>query len=67
MALGGEVYDAVNVVVSHNATHRVEISDVGLDKCIVRFVLYVFEVGEIAGVGKFIEVYNPVVGIFVYK
>ena len=67
MALGGEMDDAVDTVTGDDATHLVKVGDVGLDKCVVRLVLDILEVGKVAGVGQLVKVYNIVFGIFVDK
>ena len=65
MALGGEVYDAVDVFFLHQLVNTIEVTDVHLDELIVRLVLDVLEVGEVAGIGQLVEVDDLVFGIFV--
>ena len=65
MALGGEVYDACYLMLADYAAHLVEIGDVGLHEGIIRLVLDVFQIGEIARIRQFVEVDNVVVGVFV--
>ena len=65
VALGGEVDDAVDLLVLHQLQHPFEIADVHLHEAVVRPVLDVFQVREIPRVGELVEVDDPVIGIFV--
>ena len=65
MALGGEVYDAVDVFILHQLVDTLEVADVHLDEAVVRLVLDVLQVGEVAGVGQLVEVDDFVFRIFV--
>ncbi len=65
MAFGGEVDDAGYLLVLHQLVHLFEVTDVSLDKFVVRLVFYVFESGEVAGVSELVDVDDVVVGIFV--
>ena len=65
MALGCEVYDAVDAVLGHESADGVEIADVGTYEGVVGSVLDVPEVGEVARIGEFVEVDDVVVGVLV--
>ena len=65
MALGGEVDDAVDVFVLHQLVDTLEVAYVHLDEAIIRLVLDVFQVSEVAGVGQLVEVDDLVFRIFV--
>ncbi len=52
MALGGKVYDAINGIFRDHFADGLKVADVGLDESIVLAILYVLEIGEIAGIGK---------------
>ena len=67
VAFCSEVDYAVDLILPDDASHPVEVCYVGLDEGIVGSVLYVTEVGEVAGIGQLVEVYDTVVGIFVYE
>ena len=67
VAFCGEVDYAVDLILPDDASHLVEVGYVGLDEGIVASVLDVTEVGEVAGIGQLVEVYDTVVGIFVYE
>ena len=67
VAFGGEVDDAVDLLFAHQCEDAVEVADVHLDEAVVGLVFDVLEVGEVAGIGKFIDVDNPVLGIFLDK
>ena len=67
MALGCEMDNAVDVVFTDYAAHLVEVGDVRLHESVVRLVLDVLEVGEVAGICQLVEVDDMIVGIFVYK
>ncbi len=67
MALGGEVDDAVDVFVLHQFVDTVEVADVHLDELVVGLALDVLEVGQVAGVGQFVEVDDFILGVLVDK
>ena len=54
----------VDGVFLHEGEHAVEIDDVGLDEEVVGARLDVGQVGQVAGVGEFVDVDDAVVGIF---
>ena len=65
MALGSQVDDAVDVVLTHYVEHLVEVADVGAHEGVVGALFYIFEVGEVAGIGELVEVDDMVLGVFV--
>ena len=65
MALGGEVYDAVDTLCLHEIHHAFKVADVHLDELVVGLGLDVLEVGEVACIGELVEVDDLVVGVFV--
>ncbi len=67
MTFCGKVDDAVNFILAHYPAHSLKVNNVGFDECVVRFILDVFQIGEVAGVGQFVEIDDVVVGVFVYK
>ena len=67
MALGGEVDDAIDMFILHQFIDPFKVADVHLDKAVVRLVLYVLQVGEVAGIGQLVEVDDLIFGIFVHK
>lgn len=67
MAFGRQVDDAVDAVLLQQREDRFKIADVGLYERVVRGFFDVFQVGQIAGIGQFVQVDNVVVGIFVDK
>lgn len=64
MAFSCEMYDAVDLVLPYDTAHIVKVRDIGLDEGIVGLVFYVLEIGEIAGISKFVEIHDMVIGIF---
>ena len=67
MALSCQVDDAIDLFLLHQAVEGVEIADVHLHELIVGLLLDVLQVGQIAGVGEFVEVDDVVVGILVHE
>ena len=67
MTLGGEVYDTIHLLLLHQFVECVEVADVHLHKLIVRLVLDVLEVGEVACISQFVEIDDVVVGILVHE
>ena len=59
--------DAVNMVFLHELLYCVEVADVCLHECVVRPVLNVLEVSQIAGISQLIEVYDVILWIFIYE
>lgn len=67
VAFRGQVDDAVHVILLHHATHAIEVADVHSDEAVVGAVLYVLEIGQVAGVSEFVKVDDVVFGVFVDK
>ena len=67
MAFGGQVDHSVDIVLAEHFADGVVVADVGLDEGVVRSIFDVSQVGQIAGIGQFIEIDDPIVGIFVYE
>ena len=64
VAFGREMDHPVYVVLREEAAHGVVVADVAFDERVVRTVLDVPQVREVAGVGQAVEVYDPIVGVF---
>ena len=62
-----EVNNAVNLLVLHEFVEGIEVADVHLYELIVGLVFYVFQVGEVAGIGQLIEVDDVVLWVLVYE
>ena len=67
VTLGGKVYHAVYLMFTENLEHTLVVADVGFYKNIVGFVLYIFQVSQIAGVGQFVKINYLVIRIFINK
>ena len=67
VAFGGQVDHSVDIVLAEHFADGVVVADVGLDEGVVRSIFDVSQVGQIAGIGQFIEIDDPIVGIFVYE
>ena len=65
MALGRKVYDAVHPIPPHEPEHGVEVADVGPDECVVGPAFDILQVGQVAGVGQFVDIYDVILTIFV--
>jgi hypothetical protein len=61
------VDNAIDIMLLHQGQYGIEITDVGLDKCVVWRILNIGKICQIAGIGQFVEVDDVVVRIFVYK
>ena len=59
--------DAVNLFILHKLVERVKIANIHLHELVVRLVLDVLEVCEVARIGKLIEVDNLVFWVFVHE
>ena len=67
MALGGEMDDAVDMLVLHQLVNALEVADVHLDELVVGLALDILEVGEVTGIGEFVDVDDVVFGVLVYE
>lgn len=67
VAFGSKVDDAVHLLFLHQAQHALKVADVHLHKAVVRLVLNVFEVSQVASVGQLVEVDDFVLRVFVHK
>lgn len=65
VALCGQVDDAIDIVLLHDGAHAVEVADIGLHEGVVRLVLDILQVGEVAGVGERIEIDDAILGVLV--
>ena len=65
VALGCQVDDAVDVVLSHYLEHLIEVADIGAHEGVVGSLFYVFEIGQVAGIGQLVKVDDVVLGILV--
>ena len=67
VALGSKMDDAIHLVVLHQFQHQVEIADVALNESIVRLVLDVLEVSQVACVCQLVEIDDVILRIFVHE
>lgn len=67
VTLGRKVDDAINLLVLHQLVEGIEVADVHLDELVVRLVLDVLEVSEVAGISQLVEVDDVVLGVFVHE
>lgn len=67
MAFGSQVDNAVDPLFLHQTVEGVEITDVHLHEPVVGAVLYVLQVGQIAGVGQLVKVDDAIIRILVYE
>ena len=67
MAFGGKVYYAIYIALLNQGEHLIKVTNVGTDKSVIAAPFHIFEVGKVACVGKLVNIYNVVVGIFVHK
>ena len=59
--------DTVNLLFLHQLIESIEVADVHLYKLIVGLVLHIFKIGEIACIGKLVQIDDVIFGIFVYE
>ena len=67
VALGSEMDDAIHLVVLHQLQHQVEITDITLYESIVRLILNVLEVSQVACVSQLVEVDVDILTISVHE
>ncbi len=67
MTLGRQVDDTVHLLLPHQLQHPLEVADIHLHELVIGPVLDILQVGQIAGIGQFIQVDNLVLRIFVHK
>jgi hypothetical protein len=51
----------------HQFVNTVEIADIHLYETVIRFILNVLQIGQVASVSKLIEVDDPVIRVFVHE
>ena len=59
--------DIVHLLVLHQFVECIKVADVHLHKFIVRLVLYVLQVSEVARICQLVKVDNFILWIFVYE
>jgi len=64
MSLGGQMYDAVYTVFGNDPAHCLQIAYIRLDEGIIRTILHLLEIGQIAGISQFVEIDDMVFRIF---
>ena len=67
MTLCCQMNYAIDMLLLHQFVERLEVADVHLHEFVVRLVLDVLEVGEVAGVSQFVEIDDVVFGILVHE
>ena len=67
MALCSQMDDTIHLLILHQLEHALKITDIHLDKPIVRLVLNILEVIQITRISKLIQIDNLIVRILVYK
>ena len=67
VALRRQMYDAVNLLFAYQGQNAVKIADVGLDEAVVRLVLNIPEIGQIACVCQFIKIDYSIIRILFNK
>ena len=67
VALGGQMNHAVDVIFLKDSAHRLEIADVGPHEHVVRGLLDILQISQVAGVGQLIQVYDSVLGVLVHE
>ena len=67
VALGSKVDHAVDAVFLEDAADRPEVADVGAHEHVVRGLLDVHEVGQVARVGQLVQVHYPVLRVPVHE
>ena len=67
MRLCRKVYDAVNPILLHQGKHEIEITDICLDKHIIRPILDIGKIGKVARIGQLVDIDDTIVRILVYK
>lgn len=65
MAFSRQMDDTVYMVLLHDFLHFLVVADIGFDESVVRLVFDVLQIGQVTGVGQFIQVDNVILGIFV--
>ena len=59
-----KVYDRIDLFLPHQCQNRIDVADISLDEAVVGTILYVLEIGKVAGIGQFIEIDDAVIRVF---
>ena len=67
VTLGRQVNHAVDVVFLKYSADRLEVADISTHEHVVRSLLDVLQVGQVAGVGQLVQIYDTVLGVLVHE
>ena len=67
VTLCSEVDDAIDLLVLHQLVESIEVADVHLYKLVVRCLLNVLEVCQVAGIRQLVEINDVILGILVHE
>ena len=67
VTLSSQVNHTVDVVFLKDSADRLEVADVGTHEHVVRSLLDILQVGQVAGVGQLVQVYDTVLGVLVHE
>ena len=67
MTLCCKMDDAIHMFILHQFEHTFKVTDIHLDKLVIRFVLNILEVCQVTCISEFIQIDNSVLWIFVNK
>ena len=67
MALCCQMNNAIHFLLLHQRINRVKVADIGLHKTIIRLILYVLQVSQIAGISQLVYIDNAILWILVDK
>ena len=59
--------NTINVVLLEKLCHTLIVADISLYECIIRLILNIFEIGQIARIGQLVKVNDMIFGILLYK
>ena len=67
MTLGSKMDDAIDVLILHQLIESIEVADVHLYKLIVRLILNVLKVSQVAGISQLIKADDIIFRVFVHE
>ena len=67
MRLRCKVDNSVNFILLHQGEHELKITDISLDKHIIRVILDICKIGKVPCIGQLVDIDDAIVRILVYK
>ena len=58
--------NAIDLILFKNSLYGRKITNIGFLEHIIRFLFNIFQISQIPGISQLIQIYNPILRIFIY-